>query len=116
MVQGEELSDSLKIEIYSGLEGRMKKDANRYLVRRLSHPDEGSKFAEKLGITLSDEDCQTIGGLVTKTIGRLPVQNERIPLFGLNMTVVSVDERKVNRLVVEKIVESEQKTERKSTT
>ena len=66
-----------------------------------------AKLADKLGVMLADDDCQTIGGLVTKAIGRLPNQNEQITLFGLYIKVISVDERKVNRLVVEKIVDRE---------
>lgn len=59
-------------------------------------------LSETLEIRLEDEDCQTIGGLVTKIMGRLPRKNEKIEISGLTITVLHADSRKVNRLLVEK--------------
>ncbi len=61
-----------------------------------------SRLGKLLEASLRDDDCQTIGGLITKTIGRLPKKNERILLAGLEVTVLHVDEKKVNRLLVKK--------------
>jgi len=60
------------------------------------------KLSEVLGITFEDEDCQTIGGLVTKSLGSLPKRNDRIELSGISVVVLSVDSRKVNRLLIRK--------------
>ena len=66
-------------------------------------------LGEALGVDLEDEDCQTIGGFVTKTIGRLPRKNEKIEVAGLSIMILHADSRKVNRLLVEKIIkESDQ--------
>jgi len=59
-------------------------------------------LSEILGVTLLDDDCQTIGGFITKTIGRLPKKNDRIEIAGLAITILNVDSRKINRLLVEK--------------
>ncbi|RLA93261.1 MAG: hypothetical protein DRG25_04870 [Deltaproteobacteria bacterium] len=60
------------------------------------------KLSDVLDVALEDEDCQTIGGLITKIIGKLPKKNEQIEISDLLITVINVDERKVNRLLVEK--------------
>ena len=60
------------------------------------------ELGEALGVPLSDDDCQTIGGFITKTIGRLPKKNDRVEVSGLVITILNVDSRKVNRLSVEK--------------
>jgi CBS domain containing-hemolysin-like protein len=65
------------------------------------------KLSDALDIKLEDHDCHSIGGLITKTIGRLPKGNEKIETHGLIATVLDADERKVNRLFVEKISEVE---------
>ncbi|MCX8012529.1 MAG: CBS domain-containing protein [Desulfobacterota bacterium] len=58
------------------------------------------KLSEALGITFEDEDCQTIGGLITKLLGNLPKRNERIELDGISVVVLSADSRKVNRVLI----------------
>jgi len=63
------------------------------------------ELSEALGVTLADDDCQTIGGFITKTIGRLPKKNDRIEVSGLVITILNVDSRKINRLLVEKPAE-----------
>ena len=62
-------------------------------------------LSESLGVRLEDEDCQTIGGLVTKMMGGLPKKNDRLEIAGLSITVLSADSRKVNRLFIEKLPE-----------
>ncbi len=63
------------------------------------------ELSEALGVTLADDDCQTIGGFITKTIGRLPKKNDRVEVAGLVITILNVDSRKINRLLVEKPAE-----------
>ncbi len=63
------------------------------------------ELSEALGVTLADDDCQTIGGFITKTIGRLPKKNDRVEVSGLVITILNVDSRKINRLLVEKPAE-----------
>jgi len=61
------------------------------------------KLSDALDVKLEDHDCHSIGGLITKTIGRLPKKDEKIETQGLSVTVLNADSRKVNRLFVEKL-------------
>ena len=60
------------------------------------------KLSDTFDVRLEDTDCQTIGGLITKMLGRLPKKNEKFKISGLSITVLNVDSRKVNRLFMEK--------------
>ena len=60
------------------------------------------KLNDILKLELEDEDCQTIGGLITKAMGRFPKKDEKVDFSGLVATVLDVDDRKINRLLVEK--------------
>ncbi|MBN2466850.1 MAG: HlyC/CorC family transporter [Deltaproteobacteria bacterium] len=64
------------------------------------------EVSEALDVSWDDEDCQTIGGLVAKMMGKLPRKGDCVELSGARVTVVSADRRKVNRLLVEKDVAS----------
>ncbi|MCD6352741.1 MAG: HlyC/CorC family transporter, partial [Proteobacteria bacterium] len=72
---------------------------NRFLVSGNANLDKLSEFIE---VGLADEDCQTIGGLVTKRIGRLPEKGECLEISGISITILNADSRKVNRLLVER--------------
>ncbi|MBW1679149.1 MAG: HlyC/CorC family transporter [Deltaproteobacteria bacterium] len=60
------------------------------------------KLSDTLEVRLEDDDCQTIGGLITKIMGRLPKRNEQIEISGISIKVLNVDSRKVNRLLLER--------------
>lgn len=62
-------------------------------------------LGEALRVRLEDEDCQTIGGLLTKRLGRLPRKSEKVVMGSIALTVLSVDQRKVNRLFIERLRE-----------
>lgn len=64
-------------------------------------------LGEALQVKLEDEDCQTIGGLITKRLGRLPRKSEKIVIGNIALTVLSVDQRKVNRLFIERLREQD---------
>jgi len=74
---------------------------NRFLVSGNASLD---KLSEIIDVSLEDDDCHTIGGLVTKTIGRLPKKGERIDISGILVTILNADSRKVNRLLIERPV------------
>ncbi len=72
---------------------------NRFLVSGNVSLD---KLSETINLSLEDEDCQTIGGLVTKAMGQLPKKDDHIEISGMNITILNADSRKVNRLIVER--------------
>ena len=59
-------------------------------------------FNERFGTRFSDEDYDTVGGLVVGRFGRLPKRGESINIEGFNFQVLRADSRKVHSLLVEK--------------
>ncbi|MGB8855310.1 MAG: transporter associated domain-containing protein [Burkholderiales bacterium] len=59
-------------------------------------------FNEKLGTHFSDEDFDTLGGLVTNKFGRLPKRGEQIGFDGVSFQVLRADSRRLYSLLVEK--------------
>ena len=55
----------------------------------------------------SDEDYDTVGGLVVSRFGRLPKRGERITIDQFNFKVVNADSRRLHSLLVEKIAPQE---------
>ncbi|HQO79011.1 MAG TPA: hemolysin family protein [Thermodesulfobacteriota bacterium] len=64
------------------------------------------KVNDALEVALDDEDCLTIGGLVTKKLGRLPKKDDTLVIDGLDIKVFSADDRKVNRLLIHRVEQS----------
>ena len=56
---------------------------------------------ELLGTDLPEEGWDTVGGLVFATLGRVPVEGERLELDGSVLTVESVQGRRVGKVVIE---------------
>jgi len=65
-------------------------------------------FNERFGTRFSDEDYDTVGGLVVGRFGRLPKRGESIHIEGFNFQVLRADSRKVHSLLVEKPKEPQQ--------
>ena len=59
-------------------------------------------FNEKLGTHFSDEDFDTVGGLVTNKFGRLPKRGEQIGFDGVSFQVLRADSRRLYSLLIEK--------------
>jgi magnesium and cobalt transporter len=53
---------------------------------------------EELGTDFSDEDYDTVGGLVMHELGRLPRKGESLVLDGMRFTVLRADRRRVHAL------------------
>jgi magnesium and cobalt transporter len=68
-----------------------------YLVRALTPIDE---FNEEFGSEFSDEEFDTIGGLVMQQFGRLPGRNETTTLEGFDFQVVNANQRMIHSLRV----------------
>ena len=56
---------------------------------------------EVAGTQLSDEDVDTVGGLVIDRLGRVPEQGERVEIDGLAFEVLRADPRQIQLLQVE---------------
>ena len=57
-------------------------------------------FNEKFGTDFSDDEFDTIGGLVLKRFGRVPKRGEQVIMDGLTVTVLRADSRRVHLLEV----------------
>jgi len=73
--------------------------SGRYRVKAVT---EIADFNEKFGTQFSDEDYDTVGGLVVGRFGRLPKRGEAINIEGYSFQVLRADSRKVHSLLVDK--------------
>lgn len=69
----------------------------RYRVKATTQIED---FKSMLGVELSDEDCDTIGGLVVKNFGHLPKRGESISFDGFRFEVLRADSRRIHSLIV----------------
>jgi len=58
---------------------------------------------EALGVEISDDDFESIGGFVHKHLGRIPVQGDRFVAKGVRVEVLAVEGRRVRRLHLTKL-------------
>ncbi len=72
----------------------------RYRVRAIT---EIAQFNHVLGTQLADDDFDTIGGLVTEKLGRVPRRGETVEFAGLRFEVLRADARQVQLLLVTRI-------------
>jgi magnesium and cobalt transporter len=68
---------------------------NRYTVHALTPIEE---FNENFESSLSDDECDTVGGLVLAEFGRLPESGERVDILGFEFKVINADSRRVHLL------------------
>jgi magnesium and cobalt transporter len=68
-----------------------------YFVQALTPVED---FNEAFDVDFSDEEFDTIGGLVLQAFGRLPTRNETIDFDGFEFRVINSDQRKLNSLRV----------------
>jgi len=69
----------------------------RYLVQALTTIDD---FNEAFGSGFSDEEFDTIGGLVVSEFGRVPEVEEQIELGGWRFAVTAADDRRLHAMEV----------------
>jgi len=69
---------------------------------RVKADTEIADFNAALGTDFSDEDCDTVGGLVLKAAGQLPKCGDRLHLGTLTLTVLRADSRRLHTLLVER--------------
>jgi len=69
---------------------------------RVKADTEIADFNEVLGTEFSDEEYDTVGGLVLKSAGQLPKRGDRIHAGELTFTVLRADSRRLHSLLVER--------------
>lgn len=74
-----------------------KLDDERFTVRALTRIDD---FNEYFGVELSDEEYDTVGGLVIHELGRMPRRGESVTFGGFGFKVIQADRRRVHTLEV----------------
>ncbi len=79
----------------------VKESDNLYRVKAVTEID---SFNEALGATFSNDDYDTIGGLVLNKFGRLPSRDESVVIDEFKFTVQRADSRRLYILKVEKII------------
>lgn len=67
---------------------------------RVKAETEIADFNAVLGTDFSDDDCDTVGGLVLKAAGRLPKCGDRLVLGAFIFTVLRADSRRLYTLLV----------------
>ena len=72
----------------------------RYRVKATTEIED---FNEAFATHFSDEEYDTVGGLVIRHFGRLPKRGEAVELEGLKIQVLRADSRRVHTLVVERL-------------
>ncbi|MDR2364884.1 MAG: CBS domain-containing protein [Zoogloeaceae bacterium] len=73
--------------------------AGRYRVKAQT---EIGDFNAVFGTCFSDEDCDTIGGLILRHLGRVPKRNELVSMDNLRFLVLRADSRRLYTLVVDR--------------
>ena len=74
---------------------------------RVKAQTEIADFNQVFGTAFSDEEYDTVGGLVIHHLGRLPKRGESMPIDGLRFTVLRGDSRRLHTLQVERIAGQE---------
>jgi len=69
----------------------------QYRVKAVTEIDD---FNEKFGTDFSDDEFDTIGGLVLKRFGRVPKRGEQVTMEGFTFKVVRADSRRLHLLEV----------------
>lgn len=57
---------------------------------------------EELGLSLSDEEADTLGGLVYALLGKVPEEGESVDLEDINLTVEKTDGRRITKVRITK--------------
>jgi len=71
---------------------------------RVKAVTEIADFNEHFSAKFSDEDFDTVGGLVVNRFGRVPKRGESVSFDGFKFVVLRADSRRVHSLLVERII------------
>jgi len=78
--------------------------AGRYRVKAVTEIEDFNHAFER---SFDEEDCDTVGGLVIRHLGRLPKRGEVVIIDGLRFQVLRADSRRVHTLLVDPAPEPE---------
>jgi len=91
-------------EIVGDIEDETDAEADHF-IRRISDDDYFIKaltpiddFNEYFGTNFSDDDFDTIGGLVIQALGHMPTRNETATIDKFEFQVINADQRKIHSL------------------
>jgi magnesium and cobalt transporter len=70
---------------------------------RVKADTEISDFNEVMGTDFSNDDCDTVGGLILQAAGQLPKRGDFFKIGELSFTVLRVDSRRLYSLLVKQI-------------
>jgi magnesium and cobalt transporter len=73
---------------------------------RVKADTEIEAFNEVMGTEFSDEECDTVGGLVLQAAGQLPKRDDQIVIGTLRFTVLRADSRRLYALLVERLADA----------
>ena len=100
-MQTERSHMALVIDEYGGVDGLVTIEGpindNSFLIEALTPIED---FNEYFDTAFSDEEFDTIGGLVINAFGQLPTRNQTIRLDHFEFKVIHADERRLTRLRV----------------
>ncbi len=74
--------------------------AGRFRVKAVTEIED---FNEHFGASFSDEDFDTVGGLVTNQFGRVPKRGDAVSFNGFKFAVLRADSRMIHSLLVERL-------------
>ena len=74
--------------------------AERWRINAVTEIEDVNAF---FGTDYSDEEADTIGGLVIQELGHLPVRGEKVVIGGLQFTVARADNRRLHTLMATKV-------------
>jgi magnesium and cobalt transporter len=92
-----DIDDELDPETVSSIQPQ---DGNKFSVMALTRIDE---FNEFFNTEISDQDYDTVGGLVMHELGRLPRRGEQLDFAGLRFKVLRGDRRRLHSLEVTRL-------------
>jgi magnesium and cobalt transporter len=78
---------------------------------RVKADTEIEDFNTAMGTDFSDEDCDTVGGLVLKSAGQLPKRGDSIQIGEWQFNVLRADSRRLHSLLVERSLIEADKSE-----
>ena len=73
---------------------------NRYTVRALAPIED---FNEYFNVQLSDDEYDTVGGLILKAFGHVPKRGELLEYEGFNIKILRADQRRIHLMRITKL-------------
>jgi CBS domain containing-hemolysin-like protein len=95
----EEIVGEIRDEYDVEAEPIVDEGGGRYVVSGKASVDE---VAQRLGVEIEREGFETVGGYLLTRIGRVPAVAERLEIDGLNVEVLEVERRRINKVRMSK--------------